>query len=87
MESSSLYLRANNPSKNISRWYSLRLCQDLFGDWLLLTGWGRYGFKGQGKQYAFIDEASAQKEFERILKKRLNAQKRIGCNYRIVNDT
>ena len=81
------YLRATNPSKNIRRWYSLRIGQDLFGDWLLIIQWGRQGFKGQYKQYVFSDEATAQKELQRILKKRLNAQKRIGCNYLIFEES
>ncbi len=80
------YLRATNLSKNIRRWYSLRMGQDLFGDWLLITQWGRQGFKGHYKQYVFPEEAKAQKEFQRILKKRLNARNRIGCNYIIVED-
>ena len=86
MVSPPLHLRATNPSKNLYRWYSLHLCQDLFGTWLLITQWGRRGFKGQGKQYAFEDEERAQKELQRLLKKRLNSHKRIGCNYVIFSE-
>lgn len=79
------YLRASNSLKNVNRWYSIRLGQDLFGEWLLITQWGRYGFKGQYKEYVFFQEEVAHKEFQRILKKRLNAHGRIGCNYKIVD--
>lgn len=84
MISEPIYLRATNPSKNVNRWYSLRLAQDLFGNWLLITQWGRQGFKGQYKQYAFSEEPAAKKAFGRILKKRLHAKSRIGCNYEVV---
>jgi len=76
-----LLLKALNPPQNVNRWYSLRIGQDLFGEWILLTQWGRNGFKGQSKEYVFSNEDLAQKKFQYILKKRLNAQKRIGCNY------
>lgn len=58
--------------------------QDLFGDWLLIAQWGRHDFRGQYKQYAFPDESSAQKKLQKILRKRLNSHKRIGCNYVLV---
>lgn len=75
------YLRASNPIKNVNRWYSLRMGQDLFGEWLLITQWGRNGFKGQYKEYVFNNQDLAQKTFQRVLKKRLNSKNRIGCNY------
>lgn len=85
MISEPIYLRAINSSKNVNRWYSLRLVQDLFGEWLVMTQWGRQGFKGQYKQYTFLEELAAKKAFGRILQKRLHAQRRIGCNYEIFN--
>ena len=86
MISNYTYLKAHNPSKNVNRWYSLRMGQDLFGDWLLITQWGRNGFNGQYKEYVYPEEDLAQKKYQHILQKRLNAQKRIGCNYLIIHD-
>lgn len=80
------YLKAVNHTKNVNRWYSLRVGQDLFGEWILITQWGRQGFKGQYKEYVFSDEGLIQKEVKRILKKRLNAKTRIGCNYEIIEN-
>ena len=81
-----LYLRAVNPSKNINRWYSLKMGQDLFGEWLLITQWGWFGFNGQSKEYVFSEEKLAQKKFQIVLDKRLKARARIGCSYEIVED-
>ena len=84
MASTFCSLMAKDTLKNIDRKYSLLLQRDLFGGWILITRWGRDGSKGQGKQYSFTDEAKAQKKFQQVLKRRLNAQKRIGCNYQVV---
>lgn len=81
MISAPVYLRASNPSKNIRRWYSLRIGKDLFGEWLLISQWGRQGFRGQYKEYIFSNEAEAQQKYQTILKKRLNSKSRIGCDY------
>lgn len=86
MLSNPTYLKALNPEKNVNRWYSLRMGQDLFGEWLLITQWGRNGFKGQYKEHIYTEEAFAQKEYQRILKKRLNSHKRIGCAYAVIED-
>lgn len=80
------YLKASNPLLNVNRWYSLTIMKDLFGDWLLITQWGRQGFKGQFKQYAFKEESALHKAFQSTLKKRLTSHKRIGCNYEIVKE-
>jgi len=85
MLSPPLFLKAENNDLNIHRWYSLTMGQDLFGEWLLITQWGRIGYKGQLREYIFPEEKEAQREYNRILRKRLNSQKRIGCGYRIVN--
>ncbi len=79
-------LRAQNPSKTLDRRYSLYLYRDLFGGWLLITQEEREGRKGQGKRYIFTDEAAAQKKFQQTLKRWINTQKRIGCDYQIVEE-
>jgi hypothetical protein len=79
-------LRAKNSSKTLDRRYSLYLTRDLFGGWLLITQGEREGRKGQGKRYIFTDEAAAQKKFQQTLKRWINTQKRIGCDYQIVEE-
>jgi hypothetical protein len=86
MASTFYRLRAHNSAKNVDRMYSLRLCRTLFGEWVIMTHWGRKGQKVREKWYTFDEEALAQKKFQQVLKRRLNAQKRIGCNYQIVEE-
>ena len=85
MLSPPLHLKAENSDSNVYRWYSLTMGQDLFGEWMLITKWGRIGYKGQLKEYVFPEEKLAQREYQRILRKRLNSHKRIGCRYRIIH--
>jgi hypothetical protein len=80
-------LRAQNPSKTLDRRYSLYLTRDLFGGWLLITQGEREGHKGNGKRYTFTDEEAAQKRFQQTLKRWINAQKRNGCDYQIVEES
>lgn len=78
-----LELEAVNASQNIFRYYTLEACQDLLGDWLLTTRYGRKGYKGQVKCYGFTDKHLLEKKWDQIVHKRLHAEKRIGCNYRV----
>jgi predicted DNA-binding WGR domain protein len=75
-------LRATNPALNLDRAYEILFQKGLFNSWLITTAYGRYGHKGvQTKTYSFDLEIQAQSFFNKTLKKRLNAKKRIGCNY------
>lgn len=68
-------------SANMKRGYSLGVGKDLFGDWYVVSTWGRKGRTGQSK-YVFV--ASPQEILQKvtsICKKRLNATSRLGCNY------
>lgn len=77
-----LSFEACNPQANINRWYDVLIGIDLFGDWYVLTSWGRKGTKGrQKKEYVFPSSEEAFKKATSICKKRLSATKRIGCNY------
>ena len=77
-------LQAKNPPKNIFRWYSLRVDQNLFGEWCLSISYGRIRQRGQSKHYSWPDMASLIIQMKAILRKRFNATKRIGCNYEII---
>ena len=78
-------LMARNNERNIARYYNLALTNDLLGDWVLVTTYGRIGFRGQSKQYGFAAMDMALSKLETILKKRFNAKTRIGCNYSIAS--
>jgi predicted DNA-binding WGR domain protein len=77
-------LHAKHPPKNIFRWYSLRVDQNLFGEWCLSISYGRIGQRGQSKHYRWSELALLMTQIKSILRKRLNATNRIGCNYEIV---
>ena len=79
-----IHLRATNPAQNISRWYSIRVDKTLFGEWCLYLTYGRIGNKGQLKLSFWNDVNLLLRHLKTILRKRLNATKRIGCNYEIV---
>jgi|GEM_PF-4324413 len=77
-------LQAKHSPKNIYRWYAIRVDQNLFGEWCLSISYGRIGQRGQSKQYQWSDIAVLMTHIKGILRKRLNATNRIGCNYEIV---
>lgn len=77
-------LQAKHPPKNIYRWYALRVDQTLFGEWCLSISYGRIGQRGQSKQYRWSELALLMTQIRSVLRKRLNAINRIGCNYEIV---
>ncbi len=79
-----IQLRAENPQNNLYRWYSIRIDKNLFGEWCLSLSYGRIGHRGQTKLSFWTDISLLLRQLKRILKKRLNSSKRIGCNYKIV---
>jgi len=46
-----MYVRLEkiNPSMRQKRFYTMRICQTLFGDWCLIREWGRIGSAGGQK--------------------------------------
>lgn len=79
-----LILHAEKPEKNINRVYEILLNKGLFNSWVVMTGYGRYGAGSQQKIYSFFALEEAKKFIHKILKKRFNAEKRVGCNYSLV---
>lgn len=77
-------LHAKNPSQNILRWYTVRVDKNLFGEWCLYLSYGRIGQRGQLKLSFWKDLSLLLCQLKTILRKRLNATNRIGCNYQIV---
>lgn len=79
-----MHLHAKNPPKNLYRWYTIRVDQTLFGEWCLSISYGRIGQRGKSKQYQWSELTLLMAHIKGILRKRLNATNRIGCNYEIV---
>jgi predicted DNA-binding WGR domain protein len=79
-------LKAINPDKNIYRWYEIKQSHNLFGTWSLIISSGRLGTKGRTRVLPFETEEEMNIILQKILKKRLTAEHRIGCNYALVNE-
>jgi predicted DNA-binding WGR domain protein len=67
-------LTRTDPSKNMHRFYALHLASTLFGQWSLITEWGRIGSSGRVMYRTFETEGQAA----RALAKRLEAKTKRG---------
>lgn len=85
MRQQSILLRAVNPKRNMNRFYHIQVGEDLFESPYIMTTYGRSGTSGRSKSYAFHTWSELDKHLRKTLRKRLNAKKRIGCNYQIQN--
>ena len=79
-----LILRAEKQELNINRVYAIYLNKGLFDSWVVTTAFGRYGAGSQQKVSSFTLLEEAKEFIAKIVKRRFNAEKRIGCNYKII---
>lgn len=56
----SLHLVRCDPSRNMSRFYRLELCQTLFGEVMLIRRWGRIGTQGSVLQTVMEDHCDGE---------------------------
>jgi len=75
------YLEARDPARNIHRAYSLAYGQDVFGNWIVETTYGRIGAKGRTIVTLVDNEDQALQYVRKCLKRRQFAPKRIGIAY------
>lgn len=47
MDADVIHLHRHDPSRNMARFYDLRIEPSLFGDWMVIRSWGRIGTAGQ----------------------------------------
>ena len=78
-------LVARDDALNIRREYVIYQSKSLYGDSLVNICYGREKSKGHHITMVFKDKETAGKYVQNALKKRLNSQKRIGCNYILKN--
>jgi predicted DNA-binding WGR domain protein len=76
--------QAINPEKNVARFYTLLLRQNLFGEFTVTAINGRIGSKGRIRNTYFLSPSHAEKHLRSIIKKRLSSEKRIGVGYKMV---
>jgi predicted DNA-binding WGR domain protein len=77
------YLEAKDASRNIHRAYSIAYGQDLFGNWIVETTYGRIGGKGRTIVMVVDNEEEALQYVQKALKRRQSAPKRIGVGYEV----
>lgn len=58
-----------------TRYYSIELCQDIFGDWVIRRSWGRNNTVGAGKLKTVVCE-NREEALEIYQKQRLGRLKR-----------
>jgi predicted DNA-binding WGR domain protein len=75
------YLEARDPARNIHRAYSLAYGQDIFGNWVVETTYGRIGGKGRTLVMVVNSEDEALQYVQKALKRRQSAPKHIGVGY------
>lgn len=57
---------------NLHRFYVVRLCPTLFGDWTLQREWGRSGSPGTVRLTSFESFEAAERAAQQIIKRRLS---------------
>jgi predicted DNA-binding WGR domain protein len=77
------YLEAKDASRNVYRAYSIAYGQDLFGNWVVETTYGRIGGKGRTIVTVVNNEDEALNYVQKALKRRQSAPKRIGVGYEV----
>ena len=60
------YLEKRDPTKNLARFYSLRVLPNLFGEWSLQREWGRIGQSGQVRSVYFPSQEEATRAFLKL---------------------
>jgi predicted DNA-binding WGR domain protein len=66
------FLTRSEPTKNLHRFYVVRLAPTLFGDWTLQREWGRSGSPGTVRLTSFESYDQAEKAERQIIKRRLS---------------
>jgi predicted DNA-binding WGR domain protein len=78
-------LRAEDPAANRYRAYDIHIDRDLFALWNITVSWGRIGAAGTRKTITVTSLDEAWCILKPMLRRRLTAERRIGCGYRLVS--
>ena len=81
----SLYLEARSDERNVNRAYEITVSLDLFGFVIVERRWGRVGSKlARNTARSFDNMPNAEIHVHSIITRRLNANGRIGVDYRLI---
>jgi predicted DNA-binding WGR domain protein len=75
-------LEAHSDERNHHRRYVVTVGRDLLGDWTVTVRYGRAGNELRSLRFAGTDEGEMQRLVHERLRRRLSAERRIGCAYR-----
>lgn len=78
---------ARDPARNMARAYRVSLSVDLFGCFVLERAWGRCGCQLKTKVQSFGFASDAQDEMLRLCSCREAAGRRIGVEYRRIENS
>lgn len=78
-----IHLKAICKKKNMKRFYTIHIHKNLFQEITVSLYYGRIGSHAQTKHYYFQHDNEAHQFLRYMLRKRLNAKKRIGVNYQL----
>lgn len=81
----SIQLHAQNVEKNINRFYGLRVNKNLFGAWTITIQYTQFRTRGPTKLFFCDTVDEAKLRVQLILKRRLNYNQRMGCEYKITH--
>jgi predicted DNA-binding WGR domain protein len=76
-----IMLTRSDPAKNMHRFYALHLAPTLFGEWSLITEWGRIGSPGKVIHRTFETEEFAETALGKRMKVKIRrGYVRLACN-------
>jgi predicted DNA-binding WGR domain protein len=78
------YLEAQNPDKNLLRFYKIDYEPKSIDRYCVYPIWGRQKKPGKGKIFEFNTLEECLKFILKTIQKRLNSYKRIGCKYEFI---
>ena len=74
---------AHSAQRNHHRRYQIIIGRDLLDDWTVSIQYGRTGQRGQEQQFADANADKMRRIVRERLGRRLSAERRIGCCYRL----
>lgn len=78
-----LRFKAVSQERNIARFYTVRKHTNLWGEIVVSSSFGRIGTHGNIKHMYFTDNTQAESYLNTVIRKRLAAKNRIGCDYQV----
>jgi len=78
---------AHHPEKNHHRRDPITVGRDLLDDWTVVLHYGRTGQGGPQKCFASPKAEEMRAVIRERLRRRLSATRRIGCSYRLADDS